>query len=497
MSGFRRSLALSTVDRYFAVIARFATLLVTARLLSPGEFGVAVLGTAMLGLAGVIREFGGGAYIIQLEEVSAKRLQTVFTISVLLTLPLAAACLWLAEPMAAFYDMPGLADYLRVTCLCLLVGPFGAPIHALLRRNMSFDRIAFIGTTTATVNAVVTIALALAGFSYMSFAWASLASSALYLAICLRWHPPFAVYRPSLTDWRKVIEYGGIESTRGLLYYLQDNLPLAIFGRTLGAAQLGLFQRAATVSSLPFTTLLAGVQPVIQPLLSDQARQGLPLKDSFMWGSSYTAAFLWPACLVMALLAHPIVLVLLGKQWLEVVPLVQILSVSFTFWFPANLTNPTLIAAGGIRDTLVLACITVPATILVQGGASLVSPAAVAWSFFLTGPLFVALALVAVRRRVPFDWNEFAARLKPSATATAMSIVVPVVVVFASGGFVHVSVPGCAFALAGALIGWLIGLNVARHPLAHEVVRVRAKLVELAPPLLSAVAMSSRWTRRI
>jgi O-antigen/teichoic acid export membrane protein len=323
MSGLRRSLAFSALDRHFAMIARFATLLVTARLLSPAEFGVAVIGATVLGVTSLIREFGGAAYIIQLQEVSPKRLQTVFTISLLLTLPLAAACLWLAEPVAAFYAMPGLADHMRVTSLCLLLGPFGTPLYALLRRNMSFDRIATVGTTTAAANAVVTIALALAGMSYMSFAWASLASSLLYLGLCLRWHPPYPVYRLSLEDWRRAIDYGGVESARNFLFYLQDNMPLAIFGHTLGAASLGLFQRAVTVSNLPFTTLLSGVQPAIQPLLSDRARKGLSLKDSFLLGTSYTSALLWPACSNMALLAHPIVLVLLGDKWREVVPLVQ------------------------------------------------------------------------------------------------------------------------------------------------------------------------------
>ena len=148
---------------------------------------------------------------------------------------------------------------------------------------------------------------------------------------------PSRTFRLSLRDWRNIIEYSVVEGMRKMLNYLGDNVPLLIFGRTLGAGPLGLFQRAATVSSLPFTTLLAGIQPVVQPMMSERARVGRSLKDGFLTALSYSALLLWPACLVIALLAHPIVLVLLGSPWLEAVPLIQILSASFTFWFTSNL----------------------------------------------------------------------------------------------------------------------------------------------------------------
>ena len=491
MSKIRHSLALSSAERFFSMGARFATLVVTARIMTPEEIGVAVLGMAVMGMAAVFCEFGGSTYITQANEATPERLRTVFTISLILNVSVAFLCWFLAHPIAAFYGIVGLADFLRLISISLLLGPFTSPIYALLARNLSFGVIAYMNASTATVNAAVTITLAWLGFSYMSFAWAALASGVLYSVMCFGVSPS-GTYRLSLRDWRNIIEYSVVEGMRKMLNYLGDNVPLLIFGRTLGAGPLGLFQRAATVSSLPFTTLLAGIQPVIQPMMSERVRLGQSLKVSFLTALSYSALFLWPACMVTMLLAHPIVRVLLGSQWLEAVPLVQILSASFTFWFTGNLVNPTLIAAGGIRDTLRLACTTVAISLVIQCQASLVGLAAVAWSFFATGPICMSLSLLAVRRRVHFEWGEVAAALRPSATVTLASLVAPVLVVIASGGFHTVTVVAGGLALIGACVGWLLGLSFSRHPFCGEVERVLGVADGLAPRLVQPWLRTAR-----
>ncbi len=66
-------------------------------------------------------------------------------------------------------------------------------------------------------------------------------------------------------------------------------------------------------------------------------------------------AVLWPVLLNVVILAYPIVSLLLGSQWTEVAPLAQIMAGAMLLWFNPSLTGPTLIAAGAIRHTFLLA----------------------------------------------------------------------------------------------------------------------------------------------
>ena len=53
--------------------------------------------------------------------------------------------------------------------------------------------------------------------------------------------------------------------------------------------------------------------------------------------------------LILALLAHPLVSVLLGSQWLGAAPLMQILAVALMFAFPIVLHYATVVSVGAIR----------------------------------------------------------------------------------------------------------------------------------------------------
>ena len=481
MTETRRSIFLSSLDRFFAMFIKFATLMVTARLLTPAELGVAVLGTAAYGIAGIVRDFGGNAYLVQIDDATPERVQTVFTILLVLTLPLSLLCIVLAQPLADFYATPGLKDYMWVTSACFLLGPFSSPIFALLRRRFAFGQIAVINAATSIGYGLTTIVLALAGYGYMSVAWAGLASAALNLALSFYWHPDFKIYRLSLHDWRRITEYGMSESARNMLYYLGDNVPLLAFGKFLGPESVGLFQRAWALSSLPSTTLLAGAAQVMLPAFSKHARDGQELKDSYLISVEYVTALLWPSTLLIIILAQPIVLVLLGRQWVDAVPLVQIMSAAFLIWFPMYVTNPILIAAGGIRDTLVLALITIPVTVTVQCVAGYFGLAMAALSYFITVPFYICFSVLMVRRRVPFEWVALLAALKRSAIVSFFSAIGPFVIVVLSGGPYAVSIAQGSLGCVTAFAGWLIGLRVAGHPMLREVQKGSSLLLDYLP----------------
>ncbi len=469
MAGLRRSIALASADRYLIVLLNFATLLITARLLTPAEFGIAVLGLAALGAVNIVRDFGGTAYIVQVDNPTPERVQTVFTVTSILTLPFVVLMYLGADWIAEFYGEPGLVGFLQLTIICFLFGPFIAPIYALLRREMAFDRIMLMSAICAVVNTVATIALVLLGFSYMSFAWAGLASAATYLVLCNVWGPKFKVYRFSLSEWRQVMSYGAYESSKSMLYYLWDVLPLLAFGKTLGAAGVGLYQRAVSISRLPEKTILAGLAPVLLPALSRHAREGRDLKIGYLKSLEHLSAVLWPIFLFVILFAHPIVLLLLGHQWLETVPLVQIIAVAMLFWLPPSLPDSTLIAAGAIRQNFLLALTTIPVAVAIQIYMSQYGLRAATLSLLFTIPMWALASLYVVRKVVPFTFGELWEALRRSAIVALMSCVGPAAVAIWVGGGDHITLFAGVLGGATALGGWLAGLWLTGHSLLGEV----------------------------
>jgi O-antigen/teichoic acid export membrane protein len=489
----RRALLLASAERYIAMSVNLATTVMIARLLRPEEFGLAVLGLSIWTFAEGLRELGITSYLVQQPELTIAKIRTSFTIVLMLTLIMAGPIVLAAPFIARFYGAPELENYFYVIAVCFFVGPFVQPIHALWRREMAFATIASLSALTTTLNAGVTIFLAYLGFSFMSFAWASLVSTTTGLLLYLFLWRDLSIFRFSLSEWRGVVSFGVYDCGATALYRLWDTFPYLMLGRILGAGAVGLYQRATMLCNLPERLLLAGMVPVVLPAFSDRVRRGQSLKEGYLRGIEYITAVLWPALLILVILAHPIVSLLLGPQWSEVAPLVQVMAGAMLFWFQMDLTAPILMAAGAVRHSFLLALITVPFSICTQSLAAPYGLYAVALTMFINVPVFVLVGVFLVRLHVPFHLHELAASMRKSAVVALLSAVGPLAIRLWAGASRDISIAAAVIALVLSAVGWVAGLWLTGHPFLSEALRARDALVR-SP--IGLYVVGTKWYKR-
>jgi O-antigen/teichoic acid export membrane protein len=465
----RRSLLFSFVDKYANVALSLTTMAIVARILTPAEVGLFMVASAAVILVETFRDFGVGACIVQERDMTPELVRTAFTIMALLSALLASVLLVSAGPMAAFYGEPELKNMLQIATLGFFMAPFSSPLLALMRRDMAFDRIARINIAAAVINSAATVTFALLGFGSLSFVWASVIAATTTTLLAIQSRPEFWVFRPTLTEWCKVIPFGTWSSIVTLLSMLFDFMPRLILGRTLTFDAVGLYARAVALCQLPERAVLSALQPVILPVLAARVRDGGNLKEPYLLGLAYVSVVQWPALVCLALLADPIIRLLLGSQWLEIVPLVRIVALASLSLFPMYLTYPVLVSVGRVRDMVTASLISLPPSLLIVFGASWLGLDAVALSLFLTGPFQVYVALWFIRQHVPFTWGELARAVYRSALVTLYAAAVPASVIAWSGSKFNLTLPQAAFAGAGALLGWLVGLRLSGHPLDPEI----------------------------
>src|SRR6516225_2807621 len=172
MAGIRRALVYATVTRYITWAVTLGSTPIIARLMTPAEAAVAVIGGSVFGIAVALRELGSVAYLVQQEDLSLNKIRTVFTVSILVTCIVTLSLVSLSGVIERFYDAPGLARYTQVVSLAFALGPFAHPIYALLTREMSFRALALMDVLTTLLNMAATLIMIILGSSYMSFAWA-------------------------------------------------------------------------------------------------------------------------------------------------------------------------------------------------------------------------------------------------------------------------------------------------------------------------------------
>lgn len=471
MSSVRRGFAITTIERQLSFVIQIAFTIVISRLLTPAEVGVWGIAIATTGLLLGAREFASDTFLIQRANLSRDDTRAAFTLFLLVNLLVFFVLMLLAPWLAQFYREQGLASVLRIVAFAMLLEVIATPLVALMRRHMRFANLAFLNVTRGVTSAAVTIALASLGFSYMSFAWGMLAAVGLTSALSIYLRPDTWVFRPLFRGWNDMLAFGGYNGVNVVLYKIYEALPSFLLGRTLSLDAVGIYNRATLVSQLPNNTLLSGIGPVLLPALAAEARTGQNLKGSFLRSVSIFTAFQWPALVTLALLAHTLVAILLGQQWMQTVPLIQIMALAALPSFATELAFPLLVAVGAMRDVLWRALLSWPASAVIIGFAAQVSLRAVALSLFLIFPLQAYISLRLVKRHLDVSWLEIATAVRKSAIITATSAAGPLAVMAWYGVGSGPPIPAAMFAAALAAAGWLVGVHLTRHELLDELTR--------------------------
>ncbi|WP_108663641.1 oligosaccharide flippase family protein [Acuticoccus kandeliae] len=477
----RSALAYALADKVGSAVLTVAMMVVVSRLLTPAEVGLFFVSGAIVILIEAFRDFGLAACLIQERDLTRPFAQTAATVMTLLSLVLGAAIFALSGVLATAYGEDGLGPLIRIAAIGFLFAPIATPRLALLRRGMAFGPVALIGLSATGANVATSIGLAASGHGAQSLAWGSVVSAFVAAAIAFALRPEPWLFRPTLVAWRGVIGFGAWSSVVTLLGMFAEYLPRVILGRVLGVAAVGLYGRALSLAQMPERMLLPAAQSVVLPAMAARVRAREGLAAPYLMGLAHLTALQWPALVVLAILADPVVRLLLGEQWLATIPLVRIFALAGLLAFPGHLAFPVLVAVGRIREMAFAFLLTIPLALAVLYGAAPFGLTVVAWSVCGTIAFQSIVVLLFVRRFVPFALAEIGGVAARSGAVAAATAVVPLAMVALSGA--QMPVVSAGLAVVGAWAGWHAGLALVRHPLHAEI-------------LMAARHLSARLPRR-
>ena len=349
MPSVRRSIALVTASHYAAQAIGITSIMVLSRLLSPKEIGVFSIGTAVLALIHVFRDFGISSYLIREPELTPEKIGTCYVFSVGIAW-LSGVALLLATPMVArLYGEPGLTSVLYVLLAGLFIVPFNSIRIALLRRDMRFDILLWAELASAAANALTAIGLAWLGFGFVSLAWGGLASLlATMLATAWRGSTQHRA-RASIAEWRSVGSFGGMALTLNMIIRSASQAPMLIVGKLVDMQATGLLSRAMGLGDILLSVAQQTLGNAIFSDVSRKMRLGHEIGSDYLRAVTYLIAVAVPASLFLMVLARPVLHVMFGPAWEDAATLVRIFCVA-TLFLPFTVFNGSFLTASGRID---------------------------------------------------------------------------------------------------------------------------------------------------
>jgi O-antigen/teichoic acid export membrane protein len=484
MNTVQRSIFFSAVERYASLALFFGATAVLSRLLTPKEFGTyAVVNALTVVIGASFQEFGGANYLIQKHELSRASVRTAFTITFGISALIGAALFVSAGALSRFFEQDSLTKGIAVSALSFLLMPFSGTLSALFRREMDFGKLAICNLAANSSSALISIALAMWNFSFMAPIWGSFAGNVVLTVMLLAWHRDLRIFRPSLREWRDIIGFGVYSSGVSVINVFYNLAPQLFLARILDFASVGLYSRATNITQMFDKLVTQVLNPVIMPAIVAQSKAGANLKHVYLDSIQLLAAVQWPFLLFVAIMARPIILIWLGENWLEIVPLVRVLCIANMALFAACLSYPVLVALGRVRDALVSSFVSLPPSLLVVLCAAFFGVQAVAASALLTLPFQAAVAIYFIGRRLAVGPGDVARALMKSAAVTALTAIgMAGCAALINGGIITSLVGLISASCVGALCWWL-GLTLTRHPLLDRLNDLAGRLGTMSPLL--------------
>lgn len=458
--------------QYLSFAIQFVSSVVIARFfLAPAELGLFSIALAAAMVVSILQDFGLTRYIAGLDEPDATEIARCASVAVVFSWGIGAVIAAASPLLADFYGQPGLVPVLLTIALSYAFSAFSIVPAALLSRDMAFRQLFAGNTASALVQAGVAIALAMAGYSAISLAWAMVAAAAARAVIVQACRPALPL-PPRFDGIADVVHFGSQSSSLFVIGAIGSRSADLIIGKLLSLFATGLFTRATGLATQLRSLVSGAVGSVLYPALARMKRQGEPLAGPYLKIVACFTAGTWPAMAGLAIGAEPLVESLFGPRWIGVVPVLQLVAISEMLFEALPLQMEIPILHGEIRrlirrnllDTLASVGLLVlgAAISLETAAASRIAYGAV-W-FLIYVQFGCSLIGLSPWRLLPVYARSLAATLAAVAPLAVAALLLP--------DFRH-----CGLAMLGALalaggLCWLCALWLVRHPLWDELAQM-------------------------
>lgn len=329
--------------------------IILARLLTPADFGIIGMVMVVVGFASMFKDAGLSMATVQKDEINEGQISTLFWCNIVLSVFL-GVCVALSSPAVAwFYDQPALTAVTATLAISFLFSGMTIQHQALLRRHMMFKQLAYIQIMSQIIAIIVAVWMAWQGWSYWALVGSAIAQ-ALANMVLVFLYCPWVPKRPVKgTGVRDMFKFGGHLTLASFMGYVSNNIDKALLGRYAGTIVLGYYTRAISILIIPITQINQPISSVLIPTLSRLQNNAEQFRKYYRFCNKAITMLGYPWIIFMLLEVKEIIPLLLGSQWLAVIPIFRVLCVSAFFLLTNSMSTGVVFISLGNTKRMVFA----------------------------------------------------------------------------------------------------------------------------------------------
>ncbi len=362
-----RTIKWNIIDKISTQLLYGVTGIVLANLLDPTDFGLIGAVLVFQAFATMFIDSGFSSALIQRRAPSSLDYSSVLWFNIAMSVVIYIILFFSAPFIADLFDGDRrIISLSRVMFLTFIINATAIVQTNRLMKQMNVKLIAVSNALGLLVGGGIGIALALTGFGAWALVWQAVALScckSLTLWIVSRWWPMMRFSWKALMSYRKV---GFSMMGATFLSILFQKIYSFFIGNRAGIIPLGYYTQAEKWSTMGVSSLASILSSSFLPALSEYQDDPKRFASASAKMTRFTSYLLFPACVMLAVMAPQIFHLLFGHKWDASILLFQLLMLRGIFTvlttlyqnFIMSRGHARLIMAGEIiRDAVAIAAI--------------------------------------------------------------------------------------------------------------------------------------------
>lgn len=325
---FKSGIIYTAIGKYSNVFFQLIITSILARLLSPQEYGVVTVVNVFIVFFTMIGEMGIGPAIIQNKELNKSDYEELTFFTILLGILIGALFSLLGFPASYVYNYD---IYIKIFFMLSLVTLFN--IVSMVPRSILMKEKKFFIVNLVTVGSnifggLVSIILAINGFSYYSLIFGNIVKSFFNFLILFFVSSIKIRMRFKFSTVKKIYLFSKNQFIFDFFNYFSRNLDNLLIGIVISKEALAYYDKAYQLSLAPNQMLTRVVSPVVQPILSNYESDKKVIFEAYKKISFIFLLIGLPLTVFLTIFSKEIIFFLFGSQWKESIPIFRIFAVS-------------------------------------------------------------------------------------------------------------------------------------------------------------------------
>ncbi|MDE8650466.1 lipopolysaccharide biosynthesis protein [Novosphingobium album (ex Liu et al. 2023)] len=319
-------------------------IMILARFLMPKDFGLVALATTLFTILTIITELQISNALLIIKNSEKDHYDTAFTLSVLRALLVVVGLTLGGFVLSTIYHDSRLQWICLALCLSPLAGAFQSPRYVLMSRKLQFSRIAGIEMSSKVAGFIATVTTAFLTHSYWAIVVGPIVGSVTLSAIVgamLPFRPRFTIVR-----WRELLSFSVWTNLISITTTLSGRLDNFFVAGILSRTILGYYTLGDTLANILYSAILNPLQRVLFPGFWQLVHAPERLSAAFARSQQMLAMLVLPTGVGLALVADPLIALMLGPKWHVAATVVQFVSPIFALQSMIAPINAVLLAMG-------------------------------------------------------------------------------------------------------------------------------------------------------